>query len=426
MITNSRRVTTTMLFVCLVSWTSPAWAQSHAPILQIEPTMNQGGVPNGAPFRDACLNTGQWPTGWERADLFGDAYQFMARLSDGELSQCFWNVKSSGRKLVVGAGVLKPQCATGAACWNDVLPSLTRFRDLGGAPDYIEIDEPLTTGQQPMNYTYAVQQTGDFIRLARSTFPGVGIILQEAYPHQTAATLSSFFRDVNNEAIARSGSGIQYAQVDHDWNQGGTSSDLVSMQNSVRANGMGFGVIFWAAGSWNWYDGLMHQAEMYRSWRRVGLAPDMYAVINWTGAPAQTLPEWDGPASFMRSVRDFANTYLPYPTSAFGLQPNEALGPNESRLSVDGRITLIYQSDGNLVLKNGGTVLWASNTSGTSAGQAVMQGDGNLVVRDASGQPRWDSHTSGNNGAFLVVQSDGNLVIYRSGTALWATNTNWY
>jgi len=426
MLNNCRRVTTTLLFVCLLGSTSPAWAQTHTPVFQVEPTMNTPPVPNGAAFRDACLNINQWPTGWERADFFGNAYQYMAALGDGDLSQCFWNVKSSGRRLVIAAGALKPQCSTAAVCWSHVSPSLTRFSSLGGAPDYIEIDEPLTTGQQPMNYTYAVQQTGEFIRLARSAFPGVGIIVQEAYPHQTAATLSSFFRDVNNEAIARSGAGIQYAQIDHDWNQGGTASDLVSMQNSVRANGMAFGVIFWAAGSWNWYDGLMHQAQMYRNWRSAGLAPDMYAVIDWTGAPAQTIPEWDGPGSFARSVRDFANTYLPYPTSSFGLQPNEALQPNQSRTSVDGRFTLIYQSDGNLVLYGPSGWIWASNTSGFSAGQAIMQGDGNLVVYDAGGQWRWSSNTYGNNGAFLVVQSDGNLVIYRGGTALWASNTNWY
>jgi len=327
---------------------------------------------------------------------------------------------------VIAAGALKPQCNTGAACWSDVVGSLRRFRDLGGTPDYIEIDEPLSTGQQPMNYSYAVQQTGEFIGLARAEFGGVGIILQEAYPHQSAGTLSSFFRDVNNEAIARTGAGIQYAQVDHDWNAGGSASDLVSIQNSVRGNGMSFGVIFWAAGSWTWYDGLMHQGQMYRNWRSAGLAPDMLAVIDWTGAPSQTIPEWAGHDVFERSVRDFANTYAPAPTSTFGLGPNEALHANEFRTSVDGRFTLVYQGDGNLVLYFGSSALWASNTSGASPGQAVMQGDGNLVVYNASGVAVWSSGTWGHPGAYLVVQSDGNLVIYDGASPIWATNTNFF
>jgi hypothetical protein len=422
----------TQLVVCLVSLTAmtatprQAAAQNHYPVLQVEPTMNNPPIPNGNPFRDACLNPGAWPTGWDRSDFFGNAHQFMATLSDGELAQCFANVHGSGKQLVIAAGALKPQCNTAQDCWNQVVGNLWRFRDLGGAPDYLEIDEPLTSGQQPMDYTYAVQQTGEFIRLARVEFPSVKIILQEAYPHQTASTLSAFFSDVNNEAISRTGWGIQYAQLDHDWNAGGTAGDVAFIQNSVRGNGMSFGVIFWAAGSWPWYDGVMHQGEFYRNWRRSGVAPDMYAVINWTGSPATAVPEAGGHGVFTNSVRDFANTYTPTPTSVFGLQANEALGPNESRTSVDGRFTLIYQGDGNLVLYYGSSALWSSNTWGTAPGQAIMQGDGNLVVYDASGQPRWDSHTWGNPGAYLVVQSDGNLVIYNSVYPLWASNTNWF
>ncbi len=421
------RRTLAVVFMLFVVTSNRLSAQAHYPILQVEPTMNTVPIPNGVPFRDACLNPGSWPTGWERTDFFGNAHQFMATLSDGELAQCFSNIRAAGKRLVVATGALKPHCTTAAACWAGVVGNFRRFRDLGGTPDYLEIDEPLTTGQQPMDYWYAVQQTAEFIRLARSE-PGLGgmqVILQEAYPTQTAATLSAFYRDVNNETITRTGWGIQYAQLDHDWNAGGSVSDLVSIQNSVRANGMSFGVIFWAAGSWGWYDGLMQQGEMYRNMRRSGLAPDMYAVINWTGAPTTTLAEWDGTWAFMRSVRDFSLTYTPTP-SGFGLRSNEALHAGQSRTSADGRFTLIYQGDGNLVLYYGSQPLWDSGTWGTSPGQAVMQGDGNLVVYDASGYARWASGTSGYNGAYLVVQSDGNLVLYSGVYPVWASNTAWY
>jgi len=402
-----------------------AFAQSR-PILQVEPTMNTAPIPNGIPFRDACLNTAQWPTGWDRTDLFGNAHQFVAEVSDGELVQCFNNVKGAGKKLVIAAGALKPQCPTAAVCWSHVVGNLQRFDALGGRPDFIEIDEPLTTGQQPMNYSHAVEQTAEFIRMAREAFPGVGIILQEAYPHQTSATLQAYFRDVNNGAIARTGTGIQYAQIDHDWNAGGSMSDLIAVQNSVRANGMSFGVIFWGAGSSGWYNGLMHQGELYRDWGRFGLAPDMYAVINWTGAPGTTVPEWAGPSVFANSVRDFGNTYLPFPTATHGLRSGDSLFANESRTSIDGRFTLTYQGDGNLVLYFGSSPLWSSNTWGTAPGQVAMQGDGNLVVYNASGSAIWASNTSGQPGAFLVVQSDGNLVVYSGRRAAWASNTSGY
>lgn len=84
---------------------------------------------------------------------------------------------------------------------------------------------------------------------------------------------------------------------------------------------------------------------------------------------------------------------------------------------------LIMQSDGNLVLYEGSSALWASNTVGRGA-YAVMQGDGNLVVYNWSNQAVWASGTNGNAGARLVLQGDRNLVIYASnGQALWASNT---
>jgi hypothetical protein len=104
------------------------------------------------------------------------------------------------------------------------------------------------------------------------------------------------------------------------------------------------------------------------------------------------------------------------------------LYPGQSVTSVDGRFSLTYQGDGNLVLQNVQTLepLWWSNTSGTSPGVVAMQGDGNLVVYDASERWVWASNTAGAPGAFLVVQGDGNLVIYSDyeNSALWASDTN--
>jgi hypothetical protein len=45
---------------------------------------------------------------------------------------------------------------------------------------------------------------------------------------------------------------------------------------------------------------------------------------------------------------------------------------------------------------------------------AVMQGDGNLVVYDGTGQYRWASHTEGNPGAYFAIQNNGRPVVYRA------------
>jgi len=106
------------------------------------------------------------------------------------------------------------------------------------------------------------------------------------------------------------------------------------------------------------------------------------------------------------------------------LTANQQLTPNQSTLSCDGRFTLILQGDGNLVLYQGGTPLWASNAVGKASARAILQGDGNLVIYDSAGSPLWASNTAGNDGAHLTVQNDGNTVIFSSsGAALWSTGT---
>ena len=103
---------------------------------------------------------------------------------------------------------------------------------------------------------------------------------------------------------------------------------------------------------------------------------------------------------------------------------NQQLTANQSTPSCDGRFKLILQGDGNLVLYEGGTALWASGTAGKASANAIMQGDGNFVIYDTAGSPLWSSGTAGNNGAHLTVQNDGNTVIFSSGGAtLWSTGT---
>jgi hypothetical protein len=111
----------------------------------------------------------------------------------------------------------------------------------------------------------------------------------------------------------------------------------------------------------------------------------------------------------------------PPPTGPGTLRGDNSLRPGQELKSGNGRYSLTYQGDGNLVLYDNGRPIWASNTAGTSAGAAYMQADGNLVVYDASGRPVFASNTSGNAGAYLVMQNDSNLVIYSSsGRVLWS------
>jgi hypothetical protein len=112
------------------------------------------------------------------------------------------------------------------------------------------------------------------------------------------------------------------------------------------------------------------------------------------------------------------------------LQPTEQLNVGDQLVSNNGRVSLVMQGDGNLVLyrADDGRALWASNTAGRPVAYAVMQGnDGNFVAYDANQHPYWASHTNGHPGAWVVLQDDGNLVVYDvNGLPLWASNTVQY
>ena len=52
-----------------------------------------------------------------------------------------------------------------------------------------------------------------------------------------------------------------------------------------------------------------------------------------------------------------------------------------------------------------------------------MQDDGNFVLYDQNNEPVWATNTAGNPGAHLAIQDDGNIVVYQGSSPLFATNT---
>jgi hypothetical protein len=105
------------------------------------------------------------------------------------------------------------------------------------------------------------------------------------------------------------------------------------------------------------------------------------------------------------------------------LLPQQSLAPDQALRSQNGRVVLIYQNDGNLVLYVDGRAMWDSKTAGRPPGRAIMQDDGDFVVYDAEGALAWTSGTAGHQGCCVAVQNDGNCVLYHNGVALMATNT---
>jgi hypothetical protein len=177
-------------------------------------------------------------------DMFSNAIQWFYAMSSSQRAQCFSNLRAAGKLLGIGLGALKPECTTAQACWDVNVGTLNTFFGEGATLDYLIIDEPWSA-DFPHDEPYSVDQTAEFIRLARQTFPWVNIILQEAYPLHSAVGLSQFFTGVNAGAIARTGWGIQFAEVGHDWRNGFNLTDIEYIRDNVRSSGMKFSLIFW-------------------------------------------------------------------------------------------------------------------------------------------------------------------------------------
>jgi YD repeat-containing protein len=105
------------------------------------------------------------------------------------------------------------------------------------------------------------------------------------------------------------------------------------------------------------------------------------------------------------------------------MNSGHALLPQQQLISSDSRFTLQLQPDGNLVLRFGSTLLWASNTYGQPALALTLRTDGNLVLTDPANAVLWQTSTAGNPGAQLTLQNDGNLVLKAGATTLWQSNT---
>src|SRR5215469_13269034 len=111
------------------------------------------------------------------------------------------------------------------------------------------------------------------------------------------------------------------------------------------------------------------------------------------------------PSTVHGSLRDFLALSLFQPDR---LTANQQLGVSDELISNNGRVNLLVQSDGNIVLYRTmfDIALWDSNTVGASLDHVTMEAEGNLVAYSRTGAPVWATETSGHPGAWCVVQDD--------------------
>ncbi|RKU01408.1 peptidase S53 [Burkholderia sp. Nafp2/4-1b] len=139
---------------------------------------------------------------------------------------------------------------------------------------------------------------------------------------------------------------------------------------------------------------------------------------------------WDFVTGWGSPVISTLRSLICTPTSPiYGGTVNEGttLGPTQTVYSASQSHRLVMQGDGNLVLYNAtnGAAVWSSGTNGNMGASAVFQTDGNFVVYSTNGKALWSSSTNGTSyGQNLVIQDDGNMVIYRTAVPVFATGTS--
>jgi GH25 family lysozyme M1 (1,4-beta-N-acetylmuramidase) len=192
------------------------------------------------------------------------------------------------------------------------------------------------------------------------------------------------------------------------------------------------GVALWDTGT-NGTDGEVAVMQGDGNFVLYGKTSDALWASGTSGHPGSTLAlQTDGNLVVYDAGKALwaSGTNLPAspaaPTACGAMAPGQGIVMGQSEKSCGGRYSLIMQTDGNLVLYDGSTAIWATGTEGKQGYMAVMQGDGNFVLYDRHSVALWSSGTAGHGGADLAVQADGNLVVYApsSGPALWDTGTN--
>jgi hypothetical protein len=255
----------------------------------------------------------QWPDVLARTTSLGTS-NGLAAASDADLATCFSAMASQGVQFTLETGVVNREATSGGALF--ATDSLFWRRSIGlGAPlSTLFLQEPLTSAEGgALLYADVVRETTTWMAQVRRHFPGMTLILQEAYPYHSASALIDFIRDVNAAAEAQGIAGLDGFELDHDWNARRWSvTDVYRINEFVRTAGMTFSIILWQSGRQPATDcdfglrTLIQYLYMYSpGYVQHGpiFAPDMWSVESWDPTPSAIVPE-SGSCTFMQAVRD--------------------------------------------------------------------------------------------------------------------------
>lgn len=108
------------------------------------------------------------------------------------------------------------------------------------------------------------------------------------------------------------------------------------------------------------------------------------------------------------------------PVSRSELRADEQIVPGQALYSPDFSYELKVMPDGNVMLRQGWTVLWCTGTANGQAMTFYMGGGGQVSLYNPALNPVWQSGSSGSSASKLVVGNDGSLRIYDGAAVIWS------
>lgn len=200
---------------------------------------------------------------------------------------------------------------------------LGRLKSLGADVGYIKVDEPLFFGSnipasEPGSCRWPVSQVAQyvaqFVRLVHATYPNAQVgdvepLIAAGYSTDSETAISGW-----HDAFATAmGTPFPFFVADMDFGNPAWASLAVQMQQTIRARGERFGIIF-IGDPTDTSDAVWASKTLARSQTfaiTTGSAPDFVFFQSWDPHPQYTLPE-TVPTTFTGVVKAYLDSSYPH------------------------------------------------------------------------------------------------------------------
>ena len=268
------------------------------------------------------LNIDQWEQAGQHVDCVGYYDYILEYYVDSDvLVTSFENLNNLGLDLILETGMFNQNRLTGEEAWSDGMEFWTHFERLGANITGLAMDEPLWHGVYEENqcflltYEEAVTEVVDWIWLVGTTQTPINtedwqIGLIEPYPSLSSSDIIQWIDDLNTECVIRGIEGIDFFQLDPDWEYGWVIqwSEVNLVKEYCTANGIQFSMIYWCvphpnrnATDMDWYNDVLYQRDAVAASL---IEPDEYVIQSWVWVPHVIIPD-SVTFSFTNTVRDF-------------------------------------------------------------------------------------------------------------------------